>query len=134
MQHNDANHEKTVRCQLGTAAELIAATTLEFRLGAGAWPLRVFGVAVAGEVRVYRNRCPHLGWPLNVQADRFLSADAEFIVCRGHGAVFDRATGRCVGGPCCGQALTRYAARVLADGTIEAFIPVRDLELGPARG
>lgn len=127
MQHNDASDRKTVRCTLGSAAALDAAGALEFRLGDGDWPLRVFAVAVDGGVRIYRNRCPHLGWPLNLQPNAFLTPDRRHIVCAGHGAVFDPASGVCSGGPCAGQCLESYPVRIHQDGTIEALIPAADL-------
>ena len=127
MQNSDADKQKTVRCLLGSIDDHAATPAREFRLGDGDWPLRVFVVATDASVRVYRNQCPHLGWPLNARPDRFLSPDGELIVCSGHGAVFTKDSGECVGGPCLGQALVSYPVRVRDDGAIEAEIPRDDL-------
>ncbi|MEM1263887.1 MAG: Rieske (2Fe-2S) protein [Pseudomonadota bacterium] len=127
MQNSDANPQKTVRCQLLPRNELATDQAVEVRLGDGDWPLRVIVVDVAGELRIFRNRCPHLAWPLNVKPDAFLTADGQFIVCQGHGALFERGTGSCVAGPCRGQALRQYTAATNSNGIIVADVPVSDL-------
>ena len=33
----------------------------------------------------------------------FLDADREYIMCSTHGAVYEPATGHCLGGPCAGR-------------------------------
>ena len=78
---------------------------LEFRIGRGAWPLRGLVVQVGSDVRAYVNRCPHLDYPLNYLPDRFLSPDGSMIQCHAHGAIFEKATGYCVAGPCAGRSL-----------------------------
>ena len=65
----------------------------------------VFALRHAGELRVYRNSCPHLDVRLEYRKDRFLSPDAELIVCYAHGARFLPSTGECVYGPCLGEFL-----------------------------
>lgn len=65
----------------------------------------VFAVRHGGELRVYRNRCPHLDVRLEYRKDRFLSADGQLIVCYAHGAQFLPDTGECIYGPCLGQTL-----------------------------
>jgi nitrite reductase/ring-hydroxylating ferredoxin subunit len=93
-----------------------------FIIGAGDWPLRGFAVRVGEAVRGYVNRCPHAGHPLNLLPHRFLTPDGTLIVCSSHGALFEKATGYCVAGPCAGRALTSVALEVrsgfvmLADG------------------
>jgi nitrite reductase/ring-hydroxylating ferredoxin subunit len=97
-----------VLCRL---AELSPGRCREFRLGSGDWPLRGFIVplgesAPLGEaVRAYVNRCPHLGYPLNYLPDEFLNYGGQLIQCTMHGALFEKATGLCVHGPCLGRAL-----------------------------
>lgn len=68
-------------------------------------------------VHVYENRCPHLGWPLDIVAGRFLDASGRHILCTGHGALFRIDDGRCLKGPCIGEALTPLAAGV-EDGRV----------------
>ena len=58
-----------------------------------------------GQVRVYRNLCPHLDVAMQYRKDRFMSGDGQHLVCFAHGALFDPADGRCLLGPCLGQSL-----------------------------
>ena len=62
-----------------------------------------------GELRAYRNRCPHTGVGLNWLPDDFLTDDGEFIRCASHGALFRLEDGFCVYGPCRGQSLLPVA-------------------------
>jgi len=84
----------------------------EFRLGSGDWPLRGFVVEVAEGVRAYVNRCAHLDFPLNYMPHQFLTHDGALIQCFVHGAIFEKATGLCVGGPCSGLSLIALPVRV----------------------
>ena len=123
-----------VLCRLD---ELAASGCREFRLGAGAWPLKGFVVQLAAsgagaastqaqaQVRAYLNRCPHRALPLNLLPDRFLSPDGSVIVCAMHGAIFEKRTGLCVAGPCPGAALRALPVRlvggfVLLDESVDA--------------
>jgi len=83
-----------------------------FTLGGGDWPLRGFVVQVGDTVRGYLNRCPHAGHPLDLLPGRFLTADGTLILCSSHGALFEKASGYCVAGPCMGRALTPLALQV----------------------
>ncbi|MBS4089808.1 Rieske (2Fe-2S) protein [Pseudomonas rustica] len=58
-----------------------------------------------GQLRVYRNRCPHLQVPMEYRKDGFLSADGQRIICYAHGAQFLPQSGLCVYGPCLGESL-----------------------------
>ncbi|ROM83205.1 (2Fe-2S)-binding protein [Pseudomonas brassicacearum] len=71
----------------------------------GAGKDSVFALRHHGEVRVYRNSCPHLAVPLEYRKDRFLSADGSQIICYAHGARFLPDSGLCVYGPCLGERL-----------------------------
>lgn len=77
-----------------------------FTIGAGDFPLRGFVVRVGEDVRGYVNRCPHAGHPLDLLPQRFLTPDGTLIVCGSHGALFEKASGLCVAGPCVGRSLT----------------------------
>jgi nitrite reductase/ring-hydroxylating ferredoxin subunit len=100
----------------------LAAGARGFTIGCGDWPLRMLVVKVADGVRGYINRCPHAGHVLDLLPQRFLSADGTLIVCSSHGALFEKATGYCVAGPCAGRSLTpvplqvRCGVVLLADG------------------
>jgi nitrite reductase/ring-hydroxylating ferredoxin subunit len=83
-----------------------------FTIGGGDWPLRGFVVRSAQGVHGYVNRCPHAGHPLNLLPGRFLSPDGALILCASHGALFEKATGFCVAGPCAGRALVPLALEV----------------------
>jgi len=83
-----------------------------FSFGGADWPLRGFVVRVGDAVRGYVNRCPHAGHPLDLLPGRFLTADGALILCASHGALFEKATGYCVAGPCVGRALTPLALQV----------------------
>lgn len=100
-----------------------------FVAGKDDWPLRGFLVRVGAQVFAYVNRCPHAGHPLNWRPDEFLTTDQAWILCRSHGAVFERATGKCIAGPCAGQSLHSLRVRVLdelvildADRELESLI------------
>lgn len=85
----------------------------------------LFAVRKRGAVFVYRNRCPHVGLPLNWLPNQFLDLDRELIQCTSHGALFRIDNGQCVAGPCPGQSLRAISHREV-DG--EIHIELRDLE------
>ena len=98
-----------VVCRL---SDLDALSARSFTIGGGDWPLRGFVVRAGGGVHGYLNRCPHAGHPLDLLPQRFLTADGSLILCSSHGALFEKASGYCVAGPCAGQSLTRLALEV----------------------
>lgn len=59
-----------------------------------------FAVCHGGEIRAYRNSCPHAGSPLDWAPGQFFSEDGSELVCHTHDARFDPATGECRSGPC----------------------------------
>jgi nitrite reductase/ring-hydroxylating ferredoxin subunit len=93
-------------------ADLEEHATRAFTIGAGDWPLRGFVVRAGTQVHGYRNVCPHSGHPLDLMPGRFLTADRLLILCSSHGALFEKATGLCVAGPCPGRYLTRVPLEV----------------------
>ena len=67
----------------------------------------------------YRDACPHVdGAPMAWRKDGYLNGDGSRIVCHGHGALFDIATGVCVLGPCLGAALTPVPIHCSATGDV----------------
>ncbi len=94
-------------------------------LGDGEWPLRGFLVRIGDSVHGYLNRCPHAGRQLNFLPDRFLTPDGELIQCLSHGALFEKATGLCIAGPCVDEALRRLPMEVV-DGVVRL---AQDLDL-----
>ena len=83
-----------------------------FAIGSGDWPLRGFVVRINDGVRGFINHCPHAGHPLNLRPHRFLTPDSALIVCSSHGALFEKATGLCVAGPCAGHYLRAVGLKV----------------------
>ncbi|MDP3802625.1 Rieske (2Fe-2S) protein [Brevundimonas sp.] len=67
-----------------------------------------FVVRKDGQVAGYVDRCPHQGFPLAIELDRYLVPDGSLILCGWHGAVFKPLSGECVGGPCAGARLTAW--------------------------
>jgi nitrite reductase/ring-hydroxylating ferredoxin subunit len=67
--------------------------------------LEGFLVRLDGRVYAYRNRCPHVGAPLDWMPDNFLTKEGDFIQCAMHGALFRIESGECVHGPCVEQRL-----------------------------
>ncbi|PTQ66799.1 Rieske 2Fe-2S domain-containing protein [Pseudomonas sp. GV071] len=65
----------------------------------------IFALRHQGEIRIYRNSCPHLDVRLEYRKDRFMSADGQLIMCYAHGAQFLPDTGECIYGPCLGEKL-----------------------------
>lgn len=66
------------------------------------------------QVHAYLNRCPHAGRPLNFGSGGFLTADGELLQCHAHGALFEKATGLCIAGPCVDDSLRRLPVAVVA--------------------
>ncbi|PZQ94949.1 MAG: 2Fe-2S ferredoxin [Cereibacter sphaeroides] len=79
-----------------------------------------FVVRQDGMVYGYVDRCPHAGLPLAQRLDDYLTPRADLIVCSWHGALFRVEDGACVGGPCVGQALTRWAVEIRNDWIVTA--------------
>jgi nitrite reductase/ring-hydroxylating ferredoxin subunit len=63
-------------------------------------PVRAFALRFGGRVVCYLNRCLHVPVELDWQPGEFLDADRRWILCSIHGAAYEPADGRCVGGPC----------------------------------
>ena len=66
----------------------------------GAPPARAFALRFDGQVVAYMNRCAHVPTEMDWQAGEFLDMDKRWILCSIHGAAYEPADGRCVGGPC----------------------------------
>jgi len=65
-----------------------------------------FAVRHAGLAIAFLNRCAHKLVELDWQEGEFFDADQRYLVCATHGALYDPASGVCVGGPCRGATLT----------------------------
>ena len=63
-------------------------------------PARAFALRFDGRLVAYVNRCAHVPVEMDWQPGDFLDQDRRWIVCSIHGATYEPADGRCVGGPC----------------------------------
>jgi len=70
-------------------------------------PAPAFVVRYKGRVHGYLNRCAHVAMELDWQEGVFFDSDGRDLLCSTHGATYDTASGRCVGGPCNGTPLVK---------------------------
>lgn len=77
----------------------------------------LFLVRRGGRVCAYVNRCPHVGTPLELIDDKFLTRDRALILCSTHGALFRIEDGHCIDGPCAGDRLRALDVEV-RDGLV----------------
>ena len=77
-----------------------------------------FIVRRGGEVFGYLDRCPHAGFPLALDPDRYLTRDGALILCSSHGALFRPGDGVCVAGPCAGRVLRTWPVTVMGSDVV----------------
>lgn len=65
-------------------------------------PVRAFVGRFEGMPVAYLNRCTHVAMELDWQPNRIFDDTGQWLLCASHGAVYDPASGDCVGGPCQG--------------------------------
>jgi nitrite reductase/ring-hydroxylating ferredoxin subunit len=92
-------------------------------------PARAFVLRFEGRLRGYINRCLHVPVELDWQPGEFLDAERRFIICSIHGATYQPADGRCVGGPCGRGRLTPVDVADIA-GQV-CWYPSRDIRPVP---
>ena len=63
---------------------------------------RAFAVRFEGQSHAYLNRCAHVAMEMDFQPNQFFDSSGQWLICATHGAMYDPATGACVGGPCRG--------------------------------
>jgi nitrite reductase/ring-hydroxylating ferredoxin subunit len=66
-----------------------------------------FVVRYKGQVHGYLNRCAHVAMELDWQEGVFFDSEGRDLLCSTHGATYEAASGRCVGGPCNGSPLVK---------------------------
>jgi nitrite reductase/ring-hydroxylating ferredoxin subunit len=89
-------------------------------------PARAFALRFDGQVVAYLNRCAHVPSEMDWQPGHFLDLDRRWILCSTHGAAYEPADGRCVGGPCGGGRLMRIDT-VERDGKVYWY-PSADIQ------
>lgn len=97
---------------LGALDQIVDGRARNFVIQMRAGRFHGFVVRRGDAVFGYVDRCPHAGLPLTQTLDDYLTADGSLIACSWHGALFGIDDGRCVGGPCVGQALTPWPVAV----------------------
>jgi nitrite reductase/ring-hydroxylating ferredoxin subunit len=60
-----------------------------------------------GRVHGYLNRCAHVAMELDWQEGVFFDSSGSVLICSTHGATYEPASGRCLGGPCNGAGLVK---------------------------
>jgi len=88
-----------------------------FTIGEGEARTLIAVFRQGGRVHGYINSCPHIGTPLDMIPDRFLTLDKRHILCATHGARFRIHDGYCFAGPCRGERLKTIAVRI-AQGSV----------------
>ncbi|WP_419816818.1 Rieske (2Fe-2S) protein [Glacieibacterium sp.] len=103
--------------KLGAVAAIPAGGARNYVVQMRAGRFHGFVVREGDEVFGFIDRCPHMSLPLAQVLDDYLAPAGDLIACSWHGALFEKSTGLCVGGPCVGQRLTPWPVTVM-DGLI----------------
>lgn len=77
-----------------------------------------FAVRYRGRATAYLNRCAHVAMELDWLAGQFFDSGGETLLCATHGASYDPADGRCIGGPCAGRGGLRRLQVIETDGVV----------------
>jgi nitrite reductase/ring-hydroxylating ferredoxin subunit len=102
-----ARAERVVICTSAALAD--GGDGVRFEVRRGGETLAAFAVRFDGRVHAFVNRCAHVPVELDWQPGRFFDADGIVLICSTHGALYDPATGGCLGGPCRGGRLEPVA-------------------------
>ncbi len=105
---------------LGPLAQIAEGGARNFVLQLRAGRFHGFVVRQGDAVHGYVDRCPHAGLPLAQHLDAYMTPDGAHVACSWHGALFDPATGLCLGGPCLGARLTPWPVAAI-NGQIETI-------------
>jgi nitrite reductase/ring-hydroxylating ferredoxin subunit len=99
-----AERERLI-CLSGALAE--AGRGVRFEVEYFGAPAPAFAIRKAGRVHGYLNRCAHVAMELDWQEGVFFDSSGRDLICSTHGATYEPASGRCLGGPCSGAALVK---------------------------
>lgn len=80
---------------------------VRFEVERGGTQQPAFIVRFDGKPRAYLNQCGHIPVELDWQPGQFFDSSRLYLMCSTHGALYDPASGRCVGGRCAGRGLVR---------------------------
>jgi nitrite reductase/ring-hydroxylating ferredoxin subunit len=86
--------------------------TATFRLVCAGRTVHGFALNHEGEPHAYVNSCPHVGTPLDMFPNEFMTDDRSLLICATHGALFAPDSGICLAGPCAGDRLEPLAVRL----------------------
>ena len=92
-------------CESGALAE--SGRGVRFEVEYFGEPVPAFVIRRNGKAHGYLNRCAHVAMELDWQEGVFFDADGRDLLCSTHGATYDAASGRCIGGPCSGKPLVK---------------------------
>lgn len=109
-----ANAERLI-CHRAQLVDGGLAVRFEIPPAGGSQALPAFAIAFHGEVYAYVNSCPHRGTELDWQPGEVFETSGLYLMCATHGALFEPASGLCVGGPCHGARLRPSAIAVSGD-------------------
>lgn len=70
-------------------------------------PVPAFVIRYGGKVHGYINRCGHVPVELDFQPGEFFDHSRLYLICATHGALYDPASGACLGGRCSGRGLVK---------------------------
>ncbi|NIB40384.1 Rieske 2Fe-2S domain-containing protein [Pseudomaricurvus alkylphenolicus] len=104
--------------RLANLAELQEGRVREAMFGSGKDAFRLLLMREGDAVRVWLNRCPHFGIPLNNEPNRFVLLPERKIMCAFHCAVFRIDDGHCEDGPVKGDTLTPIEIQIDERGDI----------------
>jgi len=90
---------------------------IRFAVQLGDETMPAFLIRWGGKVHAYLNRCGHVPIELDWQPGEFFDYSRLYLICSTHGALYDPATGACLGGRCEGRGLTAVSV-VERDGNI----------------
>ena len=91
---------------------------VRFEVDIGGRTAPAFAIRYGGRAYAYLNRCAHVATELDWQPGIFFDFDAEYLLCSTHGALYDAASGACVGGACAGHGGLRALQVVERDGRV----------------
>lgn len=101
------------------SAELInGGRGVRFEASVAGCVVPAFVVRYGGRAYAYLNRCAHVAMELDWQQGMFFDFDADHLVCATHGALYDPASGACLGGACSGRGGLRALDVVERDGRV----------------